>query len=136
MILFLDDEKRYMDTYKVELEIQGYEVSFKNNVDDAVKFFDAHTNSIQLIILDIMMPPGQSFQGENTSDGLRTGVRFYERIRELAPHLPILIFTNVSDERLAKRFEAEANCRFLRKEDYLPHELVEVVRKILPLRHP
>jgi CheY-like chemotaxis protein len=132
MILFVDDEKRYMDSHKLELEMEGHTVSFHNDVDSALGFFKENADSIQLIILDIMMPPGQSFQDENTGDGLRTGVRFYERIRGLAPRLPIIIFTNVSDEQLEKKFQGDINCRFLRKEDYLPHDLAEVVSNITP----
>lgn len=130
MILFVDDEKRFMDSYQLELEAEGYEVTFKNDVDAAVAFFDAHADSIRLLILDIMMPAGQSFQDESTNDGLRTGERFYERIRRLAPVLPVIIFTNVSDEQVEKKFKAEPHCQFLRKEDYLPHELADVVRGI------
>jgi len=49
----------------------------------------------------------------------------------LAPDLPILILTNVSDPRVAARFQGQEKCRFLRKEDYLPFELVEEVKRFL-----
>lgn len=134
MILFVDDERRFMDSYRMELELEGHAVSFQNDVDSALLFLEKSFDAVELLILDIMMPQGRSFQNEDTHGGLRTGVFFYERIREMAPHLPVIIFTNVSDEQLEKRFKAEANCRFLRKEDYLPYELVETVREILPPR--
>lgn len=136
MILFVDDEGRFMDSYMVELKLEGYAVSFQSDVDSALPFLEESLDDVELLILDIMMPPGRSFQDADTRWGLRTGVLFYERVRELAPHLPVIIFTNVSDEQLEKRFQAEANCRFLRKKDYLPHELVETVEEILPPRHP
>lgn len=136
MILFVDDEKRFMHSYMMELELEGHTVSFQNDVDSALSLLEKGLDHLELLILDIMMPPGRNFQGEDTGGGLRTGVFFYERIRVLAPHLPVIIFTNVSDEQLEKRFKAEANCRFLRKEEYLPHELVETVREILPPRRP
>ena len=134
MILFVDDEGRYMDSYRAELMLAGYDVSFQKDVDWALPFLVEHLDDVELLILDIMMPPGQSFQDAETHGGLRTGVPFYEKIRELAPRLPVIIFTNVSDEQLAKRFRAEANCRFLRKENFLPYELVATVREILPPR--
>jgi CheY-like chemotaxis protein len=132
MILFVDDERRFMNSYKLELEYVGYKVSFKKNVDDALAFLKTHPGAIELLILDIMMPPGHDFQHESTNSGLRTGVRFYERIRALFPTLPVIIFTNVSDEQVEEKFQAESYCRFLRKEDYLPFELAEEVRKISP----
>jgi len=136
MILFVDDERRFMDSYKVELELEGYAVYFQSDVDSALAFMEGSIDTVELIILDIMMPPGNSFQSVETRGGLRTGVRFYERIRDMAPHLPVIIFTNVSDEQLEKRFQTEHNCRFVRKENYLPHELVETVREILTPSHP
>lgn len=131
MILFVDDEKREMHSYVTELYFSGYEVSFENNVDDALTFVAANLNRIDLLILDIMMPPGSSFKDVDTEDGLRTGVRFYERIRENAPNLPVMIFTNVSDECVAERFRREAKCRFLQKKNYLPYQLVEKVKEML-----
>jgi CheY-like chemotaxis protein len=132
MILFVDDEKRFMDSYSLELELLGYKVSFQKDVDTALAFLKTHPSAVELLILDVMMPPGQSFQHENTNNGLRTGVRFYERIRALSPMLPVIIFTNVSDEQVERRFQAEPNCRFFRKEDYLPFELAEEVKKLTP----
>ena len=131
MILFIDDEKREMDSYVKELGFSGYKVSFQNDADDALRFFEGNLSRLDLLILDIMMPPGSSFKDVDTDLGLRTGVRFYERIREKAPDLPVMILTNVSDERVADRFRRENKCWLLRKEEYLPFEFAEEVKKVL-----
>lgn len=131
MILFIDDEPRYMDSYIRELELSKYEVVFQHNVDEALKFFEDNLTRINLIILDIMMPPGSSFKDVDTQLGLRTGVYFYERVRQTAPELSIIILTNVSDIQLANQFKREKNCWLLRKEEYLPFELTEYVETIL-----
>ncbi|MFQ5603009.1 MAG: response regulator [bacterium] len=131
MILFLDDEKREMDSYAKELELCGYKVVFQKNVDEAWHFFENNVDGIDLLILDIMMPPGSIFKKVDTREGLRTGVHFFERIRKAAPDLPVIILTNVSDYQLLQRFRKEDNCNFFRKEDYLPFELAEEVEKIL-----
>lgn len=131
MILFVDDEKRYMNSYVEELKLSGYEVSFQGDVDSALRFFEENLNRINLLILDIMMPPGSSFKEVDTQLGLRTGIHFYERIREKAPNLPVMILTNVSDPRVEERFRKENKCWFLRKEDYFPFELAEEVKKVL-----
>ena len=131
MILFIDDEQRYMDAYRQELEIAGHDVSFVNDVDAAAEFLDAHADSIRLVILDLMMPPGHTFRGEDTREGLLTGVRFYERIRKRTLRLPVIIFTNISDEEVLARFEAETHCWFLHKSDVFPYELAERVKDIL-----
>lgn len=131
MILIIDDEAREMDSYVRELKLSGYRVVFQKDVDDALEFLRQNLQDIRLVILDIMMPPGKAFKGENTRDGLRTGMFFYGRIREMAPDLPVVILTNVRDERVAKRFHKENRCWFLRKEDYLPFELVEEIGHLL-----
>lgn len=135
MILIVDDEKRYIDNYMVELVICGYgdEVMLKTNVDAALHYLKENLAGIQLLILDIMMPPGESFRNSNAQLGLRTGVDFYERIRKDAPDLPVIIFTNVGDPSLEERFASERRCWFMRKTDYLPHEFAEEVQKIVPL---
>ncbi len=131
MVLFVDDEKREMDSYVQELELSKYKVVFKKDVDEALEFFEKNLTEIDLVILDIMMPPGRSFAQNDTQMGLRTGIAFYKKIRDKAPELPLLIFTNVSDEKVSEWFRKEKKCRFLRKEDYLPFELVDEVKKVL-----
>ena len=131
MILFVDDEKRRMDNYERELVASGLEVSFQSDVDEAIRVYEESGDRLELVILDIMMSPGLSFKDVDTEAGLRTGIRFYEKIRQKTPELPVMILTNVVDERLPKRFHPDAYCHVFRKEDYLPFELVEEVNNIL-----
>jgi DNA-binding response OmpR family regulator len=131
MILFIDDERREMDSYYLELELSGYQVRFKTDVDAALIFFDDHLDSINMVILDIMMPPGKIFANSDTKLGLRTGLPVFERLREKSPHLPILILTNVSDTEVRNRFRQEDRCWFYRKEDVLPFELIQYIEEIL-----
>lgn len=106
MILFIDDEERIMDSYKLELEMVGYAVVLENDVNAALRTFQAKLGEISLVILDIMMPPGKLSETE-TDGGLRTGLQLYREIREKSPDLPIMIFTNVSDKGVEKQFRDE-----------------------------
>lgn len=132
MILFIDDEKRYMENYVDELQRAGFTVDFRTDVDSGLAFLNQNKDRIRLLVLDLMMPPGNSFKNENTEMGLRTGVRFYENVRMESPDLMVVVLTNVSDQRIMERFENEQHCHFLRKEDYLPFEFAEEVMRILP----
>lgn len=129
MILFIDDETRRMDSYVQELILSKFDVTFKQDVDEALAFFEEYYKQINLIILDIMMPPGETFKDVDV--GLRTGVYFYEKIRPVAPNLPVIIFTNVPVEKLGNRFLSEKNCWVLRKKDCLPFEMVQQIKQIL-----
>jgi len=82
-------------------------------------------------ILDIMMSPGQRFHGLDTQGGLRTGLRIYERLRSVAPDLPIVVFTNVTDRSVAQSFSRDARVWFYRKPDFLPHQFAAAVSHIL-----
>src|SRR5262245_51220168 len=130
-ILFVDDEQRWVTSYIDELKYAGFTVHYKSTVDSAMEFFDDNHDQLSLLILDIMMPPGSIFKFEETQDGLRAGVLFYDTIRMKNPSLPVIILTNVSDDKVKKKFEQEYNCLFLRKPECFPYELAEEVRSIL-----
>lgn len=131
MILLVDDERRYMLSYLEELKFSGYKFEFRKDVKVAMNFLDEHLAEIELLILDIMMPVSTLFDNASTTGGLRTGVRFYDLVRQKAPALPVLILTNVSDPEVKLHFQHEPRCWFMRKEDCLPFELVEEIGRIL-----
>jgi CheY-like chemotaxis protein len=135
MILFIDDERRIMNSYKeyLELKMRGdnHEVRFISDIDEALEFLEKHSAEIDLIVLDIMMPWGKQFSSEKTNGGLQTGVLFYERVRDYSGDLPVLVFTNYLEEDLEKRLEQDTHCRFLQKSDYLLDDFVSEVREIL-----
>lgn len=126
-ILFVDDEPRWTQFYIEELEACGYVVVFKSGVDEAWQYLKQEPLPT-LLILDVMMPPGKDMTDEETRVGLRTGERFYEKIRQLSFDLPVFILTNVNDAGLKERFHQEQHCTFLGKIETLPHELSEMVR--------
>jgi len=131
MILFVDDEPREMSSYVEELRFSGYEVAYESDVDSALKFFAANLDNLDLVILDIMMPPGEALKNRDTEFGLRTGIYMYREFRVQSPDLPVIILTNVSDVQVARFFHQEAKCIFLPKEDVLPYELAEQVAAVL-----
>ena len=130
MIVLVDDEARQVDSYVEELRLSGYEVVLQDDVDDALRFVEEKQKEVTLLILDIIMPPGQLGDAD-TRKGLRSGLKFFDVVRRFAPTLPVLILTNVSDPHAAGRFRGEALCWFLMKEECLPYELVEEVAAIL-----
>jgi CheY-like chemotaxis protein len=135
LILFIDDERRVMKSYKEYLELklspEGYDVVFLEKIDAALDILENRAVEIDLIILDVMMPTGTKLDRKQTSDGLMTGVVFYDLIRNKLPTLPVLVFTNYSDEDLEKRLKHDPNCRFLQKTDYLLEDFVSEVRDLL-----
>jgi CheY-like chemotaxis protein len=131
IILFVDDEERRMETYIEELKAEKYMVEFKSDVDDAMHYFQENKDKINLLVLDVMMPTGKSFNDNDTDFGMRTGIFLHKEIRKNNSSLPIVILTNVSDPEVKECIEHDSNSYFLQKEDYLPYELVEKITEIL-----
>ena len=136
MILFVDDERRIMDSYlqylRAMMAPHNYQVEFVSDIDEAVTFFERNLETLDLVILDIMMPPGK-FTSERTNGGLKTGLAFYEKVREVSKDLPIIIFTNFFDHEVDEKFRRDQNCRFLQKVNYDLKDFVLEVKKALLL---
>ena len=132
-IMFIDDEGRRMRVYVEELEDAGHEIVFQNRVDSALSILRESTEQFDLVVLDISIPSGAEYRFEDTDGGSRTGIALYDTIRSLRPDLKILVFTNVSDPRVAKRFAKENAklCRFARKPDELPFQFVKMVEEFV-----
>lgn len=134
MILFIDDEPHYVEVYALELGDAGYKVQLVSDADAALAFIEAYEADVELVILDIMMPPGRALAGAVTNKGRRTGARLYEVLRKPRPNLPFVILTNVSDAEIEQQLGSEPNTRVLLKYECLPHELVEAVEAMKPGR--
>jgi DNA-binding NtrC family response regulator len=115
MILFIDDEKRSVDSYVLEMKLSGFYILYVSNIDNAWSVLQENSRNIELIILDVMMPPGIIFESIITESGLMTGVHFYKKVRENLPECPVIIFTNISDRQILQNFMEENNCWFIKK---------------------
>lgn len=135
-ILFIDDERRRMEPYVIELQLNGHEVVFHDEVDRALYTIQDNTVHFDLVVLDISMPPGESFAHEETREGFRSGLVLYERLRNVRPNLKVIFLTNVSDRRVAERFAMEdpTLCRFVRKPDILPFAFSRLVEEFFQSR--
>jgi CheY-like chemotaxis protein len=130
-ILVVDDDLRRMESVIDQLRDDGFEVEPVATIDEAYLRISAHPNGIECVILDIMMPPGNLLVDEDTESGLRSGVRFFDRIRLSHPNLPVLVLTNIDDQRAEELFAQKSHCKFYRKEELRPKEVTEQVRELL-----
>jgi CheY-like chemotaxis protein len=140
-ILLIDDEAVpglsepegiYMWYYSEALRRAGYELEEVNATDEAIRRLSDPTSKFDLIILDIMMPPGTAFGPEETESGLRTGVLLADKLKDLRPKTPVLVLTNVADPDAVSRLQHKPNiARVLFKPDWVPFDVVPEVRTIL-----
>jgi CheY-like chemotaxis protein len=134
-ILIIDDEPWYVEPLRDALENEGYNILQASDAGAAYELTKSQ-RGIDLIIMDVMMPPGGEIAGDY--EGFtRTGVGLCEKIRKesgLAPEaLPIICLTVVQDDTVKARMQSlgvvflskattsirtlieEANCLLARK---------------------
>ena len=92
MILFIDDEKRRMESWVEALRDEGFEVVQVGSVDAALDIAEdrARRPLIEAVIWDMMMPPKSRLGSDETRAGLATGAKLALRLRELLPRTPLI----------------------------------------------
>lgn len=131
-ILFIDDEPYYVRAHIDALIDEGYKVDKAGDGNEALE--KLKDSEYDLIVLDIIMPPGDL---ENTNNGMRTGLRIHEIIRrQLCLTIPIIFLTVVGshdDHRYIRQIERQCGRPRLSilVKPVLPSELVEQVVALL-----
>jgi DNA-binding response OmpR family regulator len=131
LILLIDDDHTPTKYYVRRLEKDGYDVRHALNVDNALEEFRSLGESISLIILDIMMPPGEAFREAETDHGLKTGFLLFEVIRKHLPTVPVIILTNQLDEAVRTKIRIDDFTRILRKINCTPGDLLAEAAEML-----
>lgn len=111
----MDDEIDQLRSQIIFLEGKGYQVTPVSNGDDAVKLVRKQT--FDLILLDEMMPG---------KDGLTT----LEEIKELNPHIPIIMVTKSEEEDLMEQAIGKKIDDYLTK-PVNPSQILSAVKRIL-----
>ncbi|MFZ5980314.1 MAG: response regulator [Candidatus Zixiibacteriota bacterium] len=114
-ILWVDDEIDSLKPHILFLEKKGYEVAGVMSGDDAVEA--VRDNVYDLVLLDEMMPG---------KDGLTT----LEEIKELQPHLPVVMVTKSEEESLMDEAIGQKIDDYLVK-PVIPSQILLVIKRIL-----
>lgn len=126
-ILIIDDDVRPMQFYQKALKQAGFEVEQRLNPDTALAFLKTPGTDVSLIILDIMMSPGKTFEHDDTREGLNTGRFLFEVIRKGWPEIPLIVLTNVS---LVDLGPLAGSTQVFRKIDLDPFELASIAQSL------
>lgn len=128
MIFFVDDDRRYIKDYVEEIESRNYSVRHEHNVDDAFKSVVEHSQDIQLLVMDMMMPPGYILDERDNENGKRTGILFIKAIEEQIGKIdfPLIIFTHVNIDNLDRQYHYK-----YQKEDYTPSDFADKIEQII-----
>ncbi|MFX0194578.1 MAG: response regulator [Candidatus Hodarchaeota archaeon] len=132
LVMLIDDDKEPMMYYIMALKQGGFDVQQINDPDEAMEYICNQSNRRpDIIILDIMLPPGKRYEGNPACDnGLRTGILLYSELKEHYSNVPFLVLTNL--RKAAKDFKRIApDVPVLQKIDTPPFDLVNRIRRII-----
>jgi CheY-like chemotaxis protein len=129
MIVFIDDDRRYIQDYIEELRSFGYDALQQYNVDEALDFVVKKQTEIKLVVLDMMIPSGERLKDKDKDHGRRTGELFLVELEKVIGKIPFpcIFFTHVNIDHLNSKF----NCQKLQKEEYTPYELAKEINELM-----
>jgi CheY-like chemotaxis protein len=129
-LLIIDDETYPLHVYMRALEREGFSVEHSADIDDAL--CHAAKTQYDVILLDIMMSPGQRYANADHQEGLRTGTLAYSDLTRVSPNARIIVVTNVTDADVRNELcEMSPKPMIVNKVDYPPIQLIQLIRDIL-----
>ena len=117
VILLVEDDSSARKLTRVILEKLGYNVIEAVDGEDALKKFLANKDSLQLVILDVIMPQGSIKQ-------------VYDEMLNIRPDIKAIFISGYTEDILKKNGMIEAGLHFLPK-PILPSKLSVKVREVL-----
>ncbi|MBM4349233.1 MAG: response regulator [Deltaproteobacteria bacterium] len=112
-VLLVDDEEVVLDVSEKVLKVLGYKVLVARGGAEAIEIFKKHRDSIDLVLLDIIMP--QMGGGE-----------VYDRLREISPEVKVLLSSGYSIDGEASKIMARGCNGFIQK----PFDIMQLSQNI------
>jgi CheY-like chemotaxis protein len=130
-VLLIDDDVLCMRWYLEALKEEDFEAYQVRDPDAAIEYLsNTHTLRPDVIVLDIMLPPGQRYRGRpDCRGGLDTGILLYEEIRKICTDVPVIFLTSVLNPSTLSALRPKA--AVYDKSDLAPFELASVLRRVL-----
>ena len=92
-VLVIDDDLYELNPHVESLRKAGFSVATCDNVEVGCDMLADKSVEIDVLVLDVMMPPLGLWTAEETENGGLTGLRVLVRVQELRPLLPVVLLT-------------------------------------------
>ncbi|MBJ6724545.1 hybrid sensor histidine kinase/response regulator [Geomesophilobacter sediminis] len=115
-ILLVEDEDQVRDIARTILASFGYEVVEATNGQEALEWYRAACDRINLVITDIGMP-------------VMDGYQLFFELKKINPELPIIVSSGFGDKGITSRIPKEDLAGLITK-PYTPSQLQELLRGI------
>jgi CheY-like chemotaxis protein len=116
-VLLAEDDSAVRELSKNILEEYGYTVVLAEDGEDAAEKFRANLGSINLLVLDVMMPK-------------KSGKAVYDEARERKPGIKALFMSGYTANMIHKKGILEAGIEFITK-PFSPNAFLRKVREVL-----
>jgi DNA-binding response OmpR family regulator len=118
-ILIIEDDNFLQGLEAKKLKNEGYEALVAANSVEAFKIIDSRIH-IDLILLDLLLPEVDGFT-------------ILEKIRkgDIIPGIPVIVFSNLSEEKDIKRAKDLGISEFMVKSNFTLDELTEKVKSLI-----
>lgn len=83
MILYVEDDLIVADLWALAIESAGYSVTRVRTPDKALDVVRNEISALDAILVDVMLPLGESISRQESHAGLRTGFVLINRIRQI-----------------------------------------------------
>ncbi|WP_051938388.1 PAS domain S-box protein [Ghiorsea bivora] len=115
-VLLIDDEPDILEFAAAVLEDVGFEVVTANNGEEAIAQYQAHQQTLTLVVCDMVMPK-------------LGGVAVAKHIHAHTPNMPVLLSSGYDERSLDKSSQSDI-AGFIRK-PYMPETLVDSIVTVL-----
>src|SRR6266581_6580970 len=130
-VLWAEDDQLNNQPAVEALEYEGFRVLTATSGSMVLSLLQRYWRNMDLLILDIKMPPGERLRRSETFNGHRTGLVLGKIVKKLYPKLPILGLSFVRDPEVEEWFQLQG-APYLSKTASIP----EILRAINSLVHP
>jgi len=117
-ILLVEDDNIIREAYQHYFEKSGFSVYTVENGPDAISF--AQNQDFDIVVLDIIIP---GFDGFHVIEKLKQN--------EKTAKVPIMILTNLDDEKYVKRATKLGASEYLIKSNTTPEQTVEHIKSLI-----
>jgi PAS domain S-box-containing protein len=116
-LLVAEDDDKLRELTEIVLKRYGYQVILAENGEDAISKFITHRDTIQLIILDMLMPK-------------KSGKDAYDEIKKIRPGIKTIFASGYTADKMATDEMLDQRLTFIKK-PWSPKHLLMKVREVL-----
>lgn len=131
-VVYVDEETVALpfDSKAAVLRDEGIEVVPVSNVAEVLPTLDRLVGKVDLLVMDIILPPAPLFTADETKGGTRTGVVMLKKVRERFKELPVVVVSVMPRELLLTECQGLDVREFLTK-PITGSELAVELRRIM-----